>query len=45
MSLICEDCGHKYEFHEAEQHEATMTRLVIGCPECSSPITYQRVEA
>ena len=42
--LICEDCGHEFDFEEAERHEASMTIVVLGCPKCSSQITYLRNE-
>ena len=44
--LKCEDpeCGHEFDFSEAEQHECSMTLISIGCPKCSVPITYLRNE-
>ncbi len=42
--LRCEDeeCGHEFDFSEAEQHECSMTVIVIGCPKCSVGIMYLR---
>jgi DNA-directed RNA polymerase subunit RPC12/RpoP len=40
--LKCETCGHRFDFSEAEQHEASMSNITIGCTKCSSPINYLR---
>ena len=42
--LKCEGCGREFEITEAELHDAEMTHITIGCPDCSEGITYHRCE-